>query len=113
MNIKELITLWESTAGGSMTEEEFRIRLPLEEAAKIQALSDMYPRRSKEEILTDLLTAALNDVESHLPYQKGPKVIGVDEEGDPLYEDVGPTPRYLDLTKKHLEDYRKKTERHH
>jgi hypothetical protein len=54
-------------------------------------------------LLTDLISAALNDLESGFPYVGGNTVIAQDEEGDPLYEDVGPTPRYLALTRKHLQ----------
>jgi hypothetical protein len=39
-----------------------------------------------------------------LPYVKGSTVVATDEEGDPLYEDVGPTPRFLALSRRHLHD---------
>jgi hypothetical protein len=28
-------------------------------------------------------------------------VISTDEQGDPVYEDAGPTPRFMELTRKH------------
>lgn len=106
MKVNELLRLWEKTASGELTQEMYSIRLPIQDAAKLNALADMYPRRTVTNILTDLLSAALRDVESSLPYVRGSKVVGMDEEGDPLYEDVGPTPRYLDLTKQHLNNFR-------
>ena len=33
-----------------------------------------------------------------LPYKQGTKIIAEDEYGDPMYEDVGLTPRFLELT---------------
>ncbi|WP_420814600.1 type 1 pili tip component [Oceanicoccus sagamiensis] len=105
MKVKELLQLWETTASGQLTREEQSIRLPVEDAAKLQALAEMYPRRSVTEIVTDLLSAALDDVESSMPYVSGKTVVARDEQGDPLFEDVGPTPKYLSLTKKHLNDY--------
>lgn len=105
MKIHELLRLWEKTANGELTREEYNIRLPLVDAAKLQALAEIYPRRSIEEILSDLLSAALSDVETSLPYIRGENVVAVDEEGDPLYEDIGPTPRYLSLSKKFLTDF--------
>ena len=36
-----------------------------------------------------------------MPYKPGKKVISQDEQGDPLYEDVGLSPRYMDLTRKY------------
>ena len=108
MNIKSLITLWESTASGKLTDEKFTVQLPLEDAAKLYALAEIYPRRSINEIITDLLSASLDDVESQLPYIKGSEIIGTDEEGDPIYEDIGPTPRFLALSQKHVERYRQR-----
>ncbi len=113
MKILELLQCWEESADGKLTDEEYKIRLPLEDAAKIQALAELYPRRSISEIITELLSAALTDVETSLPYIRGDTVVAVDELGDPLYEDVGPTPRYLSLTKKYLDDYRNNPQETH
>jgi hypothetical protein len=35
-----------------------------------------------------------------LPYERGPKVISRDDHGDPVYEDVGLTPRFIELSRK-------------
>ncbi|MGK0500110.1 MAG: putative DNA-binding protein [Oceanicoccus sp.] len=113
MNIQQLLQLWETTASGQLTEEHYSIRLPVEDAAKLQALAELYPRRAITEIVTDLLSAALNDVESHMPYVRGTTIVARDEEGDPLYEDVGPTPKFLDLTKKHMSDFVSQQKDHH
>lgn len=103
MKVNELINHWENNASGAITEESWSIRLPVEDAARLQALAEMFPRRSVEGLLTDLISAALNDIESGFPYIGGNNVIARDEEGDPMYEDVGPTPRYLELTRKHMQ----------
>lgn len=112
MKIHELLEVWETTSNGEVTREEFSIHLPIEDAAKLEALRDMFPRRTINGILTDLLSAALRDLESSFPYKKGEKVIARDELGDPLYEDVGPTPRYLALTRKHLDRHKSSQETH-
>ncbi|GLS27263.1 type 1 pili tip component [Marinibactrum halimedae] len=106
MKLNELAQLWESTASGQMTESEYHLKLPVEDAAKLEALCELYPKRTKEQLLTDLLSAALEDVEKSLPYVPGKTVVATDEMGDPLYEDVGPTPKYLSLSKKHLQRLR-------
>jgi len=36
-----------------------------------------------------------------MPYVAGPRVISTDEHGDPVYEDVGPTPRFMELARLH------------
>jgi len=103
MKVNELIEHWENNASGAITQESWSIRLPVEDAARLQALAEMFPRRSVEGLLTDLVSAALNDIESGFPYISGNTVVAQDEEGDPLYEDIGPTPRYLALTRKFLQ----------
>ena len=35
-----------------------------------------------------------------MPYEPGPKVISRDDQGDPVYEDAGLTPRFIELTRK-------------
>jgi hypothetical protein len=42
-------------------------------------------------------------LEGALPYQPDTKVTLCDEQGDPIYKDIGSTPKYLMLTRKHLE----------
>ncbi len=101
MNITDLMKAWESSASGHLTAQEYRIRLPLHDAAKIAALVEMYPRRNETEILTELLTAALNELERAMPYVQGDRVIARDDQGDPIYEDAGPTPRFLALSRKY------------
>ena len=109
MKVHDLIKLWQETANSPLTQELYSIKLPQEDAARLRALADLYPRRNITDIVTDLLSAALNDVETSLPYIRGSNVVAVDELGDPLYEDVGPTPKFLSLTQKHLEQLQGKT----
>lgn len=112
MNVRDLLTLWEETAGGTLTDDAFAVRLPIKDAARLKALSDLYPRRNIEELITDLLTASLDELESVMPYVRGQKVVATDEMGDPMYEDIGPTPRYLSLTEKYLKTYKNRQDQH-
>ena len=64
----------------------------------------MYPKHHSEELLGELIGAALEELEASLPYVRGSKVVALDEQGDPLYEDVGPTPRFLALSRKYLRE---------
>jgi hypothetical protein len=36
--------------------------------------------------------------------------VALDEQGDPLYEDVGPTPRFLALSRKYLRQFSESAE---
>jgi hypothetical protein len=64
----------------------------------------MYPRRSVEELLGELIGAAREELETSMPYVKGSQVVSTDEQGDPLYEDIGPTPRFLALSRRYLQE---------
>lgn len=104
MKIRELVRHWEQNAKGRLTRSPYQIHLDLEAAARLAALSEMYPKRSTEVLLGELIAAALEELEASLPYVKGSKVVATDEQGDPLYEDIGPTPRFLALSRKHLRE---------
>jgi hypothetical protein len=104
MKIRELVRHWEENAKGRLTRNRYQIQLDLEAAARLAALAEMYPKRQPEELLGELIGAALEELEAGLPYVKGSQVVATDEQGDPLYEDIGPTPRFLALSRKHLQD---------
>lgn len=102
MKIRELIRHWEQNAKGRLTRSRYSIHLDIESAARLAALSEMYPKRCTEELLGELIGSALEELEASLPYVQGSQVVATDEQGDPLYEDIGPTPRFLALSRKHL-----------
>jgi hypothetical protein len=102
MKIRELAQHWEENAKGRLTETGYTIHLDVEAAARLAAITEMYPKRQPEELLGELIGAALEELEKSFPYVKGSTVVATDEEGDPLYEDIGPTPRFLALSRRHL-----------
>jgi hypothetical protein len=106
VKFKELLDTWRQDAAGARTVTEYAVRLPVDDAARVHALADLFPGRTREQIITDLLGAALQEVAIAMPYVPGKKVISTDEQGDPVYEDAGPTPRFAELTRK----YRKQLE---
>ena len=103
MKVVEVIEMWERVAAGDLTREQYAVRLPLEDAARLEALAEMFQRRTREQLITELLSVALDQVVSAFPYVEGDRVISRDEEGDPVFEDVGHTPRYLRLVRKYME----------
>jgi hypothetical protein len=104
MTLRELLKNWERTSSAPLTPREYSVRLTVKDAAKIAALAEMYPARTPEQILTELVGAALVELEQRLPYIQGERISSLDELGDPIYEDVGPTSRFAELTRKHLGD---------
>ena len=97
MRVQELMSTWEKQSKSNKHEERLHVRISLSDAARIEALTGLYPGVNKTELLSQLINAALDEVEKQMPYKPGNKVVSVDELGDPLYEDVGLTPKYLKL----------------
>lgn len=102
MKFRELLETWERSAGERRTLEVYSVRLPVHDAAKLAALAEMFPGRSEQDIITDLLSTALDEIEAAFPYVPGDRVVAEDEQGDPIYEDAGLTPRFQSLTRKRL-----------
>ncbi|MFP4648664.1 MAG: type 1 pili tip component [Halorhodospira sp.] len=102
MKLKELIQHWEESASEQRTPYEHTVRLPLADAAKLAALAEMYPGRTEEQLITDILSTALDEIEERFPYVQGTRVVAEDEQGDPIYADEGLTPRFKERTRKHL-----------
>jgi hypothetical protein len=104
VKFKPLLERWKKQAAPARTAKEYAVRLPLDDAARLQALVDLFPGQSPEEIVTDLLGAGLDEIAAAMPYERGPKVISRDDQGDPVYEDIGLTPRFVELTRKYKKD---------
>ena len=102
MKVRQLVEAWEESASEPLAQHTHTVRLSIHDAAKLAALSEMYPGRSEEALITDLLSAALDDLEAGFPYVEGKRVVAEDEHGDPIHEDTGSTPRFLELSRKHL-----------
>lgn len=102
MSFAELLQSWAQASQPPRTATVYSVRLPVEDAARLEALAELYPGRGRDHMITDLLGLALQGVAAALPYRPGPAVISTDDHGDPVYEDVGPTPRFIALTREHL-----------
>lgn len=100
MKFKPLLERWKKEAVPERTAQEYAIRLNLEDAARLHALAELFPGRQIEDIIADLLHAGLDEITAAMPYEPGPKVISRDDQGDPVYEDIGLTPRFEELTRR-------------
>jgi len=101
MTFKSLLDAWAAEQEPARTSETYAIHLRTEDAARVHALADLFPGISHERIITDLLSVALERIEAAIPYVPGDRVIREDDFGDPVYEDKGLTPQFLDLAKKY------------
>jgi hypothetical protein len=100
VKFKPLLDHWKKETAPLRTAKQYAIRLDLDDAARLHALAELFPGQPIEALIADLLRAGLDEIAAAMPYERGPKVISRDDRGDPLYEDIGLTPRFVALTRK-------------
>jgi len=104
MQSKDLVKLWNAPDNTRLTPKQKSIRLPLHVAAKISALCEIFPKKTKTDIIGDLLATALDDVEE-----------GLSSEPYPWEEETGPDEvwgdrkKYYDLANKCLKELESET----
>lgn len=113
MKTQHLHDMWSAPDNSRLTSKQFSFRLPVHIAAKLAALSDLYPQKNRTQVVADLLTAALDDLEKNLPQTYSAEIIGEDAhyakmhaedngyEYEPSYIAGGPRVDYRDLVNKH------------
>ena len=106
MDAKNLTALWSAPDNSRLTAKQASFRLPVHVAAKIAALGEMYPQKTKTQIVGDLLSAALAEVEKGLPDVPG-RYFDKDDEGDALFEATGPAQDFRTLSNKHYAELEK------
>ena len=100
MDAKQLASVWGAPDNSRLTAKQQSFRLPVHVAAKIAALSELYPAKSKTQIVGDLLAAALSEMEKGLPAYSTGRSFGAPE-GTELFFASGPAVTFRELTNKH------------
>jgi len=97
-SFKTLLDRWQLHRQAQQEHSECQVRLPTTDLIKLEALAETF-QLERDQILASLLHQAIIEVEEKMPYIPGPNVIRV-EEGEEIYEDIGPMPQYLAAQKK-------------
>ncbi len=100
--VKQLLNEWAQDSQTRSRVRSVAVKLTSHDYARVRALAEIYPNHNEEQILSELLTAILDEVEEALPYIPGKVVVAEDEFGDPVYEDLGLTRKFEQLTKKYI-----------
>lgn len=103
MKSADLHKVWGAPDNSRLTAKQQSFRLPVHVAAKINALCDLYPTKTKTEIVGDLLAAALVEAIAHLPSERG-KQVDEDSELGAIYEVHGPVKEFRRLANKHFRE---------
>jgi hypothetical protein len=104
MEPKDLIKVWEAPDHSKLTPKQTSLRLPIQVAAKISALCKMYPRKTKTEVIGDLLATALDQFADGLESVQGKYLFTNPDTDEKEYEDIGPKARFSKLTNIYLKE---------
>ena len=103
MEPQDLVHRWHEDPQYPLTPRQTSIRLPIDVAAKVAALCEIYPARTKSEIIADLVTSSIEQLVRALPSEKG-ELLEVESVSGQVrvYQDIGLKGRYLEATARHL-----------
>ncbi|MFA7174638.1 MAG: hypothetical protein WC340_14735 [Kiritimatiellia bacterium] len=113
MKTSHLHDIWGGPDNTRLTKQQFSFRLPVHIAAKLAALCELYPQKNRTQIVADLLTAALDDLEENLPEGLGERENQVDallaeelglEVGDILYSLGGVRGNFRNLANRYYRE---------
>ena len=71
MKLSKLMQYWENEFSGQLDDTGYQIKLSEEDAARLKALSEMFPKYPQENLLRDLISSALSEITSSFPYVEG------------------------------------------
>lgn len=104
MKTKDLLTVWEAPDNSQLTVKQYTIRLPIRVAAAISALCDLYPKKTRTEIIGELLSTALDEIREALPSPETGVPIGLDEDDKPVFAASGMLKQFLALNEKYVKE---------
>lgn len=90
----ELLKDWENRQHVQRQKVTRSVSLYDTDVVKVKALAAVF-QLSEQEVIASILHHGLFELESRIPYEKGQRVIRV-EEGEEIFEDVGMMPRYIE-----------------
>src|SRR5690349_5163974 len=99
----DLHTIWAAPDNSRLTPKQYSFRLPVHVAAKLAALGDIYPSRTRTELVGDLLASALDAVEQSLPSHDG-ELLFEGPEGEKEYELLGVRRQFRDRANRHFRE---------
>jgi len=106
MKAKDLHKVWGAPDNSQLTAKQHSFRLPVHVAAKLNALSELFPNKTKTELVGDLLATAIEELQQSLPVTAGIQA-GVDHERGDYFEAGGVAAEFCMLANRHYLAYQK------
>jgi hypothetical protein len=107
MRAADLAKVWGAPDNSRLTAKQQSFRLPTHVAAKLKALCDVFPNRTKTEIVGDLLASALDEVIAELPAYPTTEKVAPDPEGEMQYQACGPLVDFQRFANEHFKELEK------
>lgn len=101
MKAKGLVSVWSAPDNSRLTAKQSSFRLPVHVAARINALCDLYPSKTKTQIVADLLAAALSEIEYEIPAFAGEYVDKHPDTNEKMFKEAGDRARFRQATNTH------------
>lgn len=113
MKASDLVASWTSRDNKRLTSRQFSIRLPVHIAARIAGLCDMFPTKTRTDIMADLLDSALEELEKSFShhYSEDDEIDVID--GMAIYLNKGSYGDYARAVNKHYEELEKELGNEH
>lgn len=99
--VKQLLEEWSRQRQDQTLTKVIEVELSDEDYARLRALTELYSERNERQIISELISAMLDEIEEALPYLPGKTIVAEDEFGDPVYEDVGLSRKFEQLKKQY------------
>jgi hypothetical protein len=90
MKSSDLHNLWNAPDNSRITSKQYSFRLPVHVAAKLAALGEMYPQKTRTEIVGDLLSTAIDELVMGMPVHEGDRILHVLPDGEEIRDEFGP-----------------------
>lgn len=113
MKASDLVASWTSRDNKRLTSRQFSIRLPVHIAARIAGLCDMFPTKTRTDIMADLLDSALEELEKSFShhYSEDDEIDVID--GMAIYPNKDSYGDYARAVNKHYEELEKELGNEH
>ena len=104
MKAKELVSVWSAPDNSRLTAKQTSFRLPVHVAAQINALCELYPSKTRTQIVADLLAAALSEIEYQIPTFAGEFVDNHPDTGEKMFREAGDRAKFRHATNRHYSE---------
>ena len=107
MKPSELVSHWTVPDNSRLMPQQISFRLPVHVVAKLAALCEIFPNKTRTDIVGDLLSTALDEVIAALPIYQGRELGVIPGTTEPYYDELGPQRDFKELANRYFAEFEK------